>query len=410
MFVHIKEACAFLEGRRHKTTLARFKEILDEIGLPYQRLKMIHVAGTNGKGSTVNDLACILMAAGYHVGTFTSPYILSHNDRICIDRQPIADDVFLDLINTWLPTIEKYGLSMFESDILLMFAYFLSQPLDYVIIEAGIGGLNDKTNLITPIASVITNIGHDHLASLGPTLEDVARQKGGIIKEGVPVFCGRMPEALMAVLDEMAHQKKTVIHYSDPPEVTQYPIDFHYRGLDIRLGDVGMYQVANASLAIDVVLGLWSHALDAAIINGLRMAHWPGRFEHFTYQGQDLFLDGAHNREAMTALIQTVKQRVGERPVEVIYAALRDKDYVRMAKMLQEAGFTVRVCHFDDERALRATDLSRLSGVAYLDRVETGLKQWKQDPKTVLLVTGSLHFISYVRHLFDKDTQIKVSS
>ena len=156
---------------------------------------------------------------------------------------------------------------------------------------------------------MITNIGHDHLASLGPTLEDVARQKGGIIKEGVPVFCGRMPEALMAVLDEMAHQKKTVIHYSDPPEVTQYPIDFHYRGLDIRLGDVGMYQVANASLAIDVVLGLWSHALDAAIISGLRMAHWPGRFEHFTYQGQDLFLDGAHNREAMTALIQTVKQR-----------------------------------------------------------------------------------------------------
>ena len=150
-----------------------------------------------------------------------------------------------------------------------MFAYFLSQPLDYVIIEAGIGGLNDKTNLITPIASVITNIGHDHLASLGPTLEDVARQKGGIIKEGVPVFCGRMPEALMAVLDEMAHQKKTVIHYSDPPEVTQYPIDFHYRGLDIRLGDVGMYQVANASLAIDVVLGLWSHALDAAIILSL---------------------------------------------------------------------------------------------------------------------------------------------
>lgn len=410
MFVHIEEACAFLEGRRHKTTLARFKEIMDEIGLNYNALKMIHVAGTNGKGSTVNDLACILMEAGYQVGTFTSPYILCHNDRICINRVPISDQAFLALINTWQPVIEKYGLSMFESDLLLMFAYFLNQPVDYVIVETGIGGRFDKTNLICPIASVITNIGHDHLASLGPKLTDVAWQKGGIIKEGVPVFCGPMLSEIADVFNQIAQEKNTTIHYSHPPIVQSYPIKFDYQDLTIELGDVGFYQVANACLAIDVVLGIWGHRLDKAIVSGLKKALWPGRFEHFSYEDRDIFLDGAHNLEAMQALIQTVKQRVGDRSIEVVYAALRDKDYINMATMLKQAGFVVHLCRFDDERALRDEDCAHLDGVGYYENFEIALDDWKNNSKAVLLVTGSLHFISYVRHIFDKDGQISVSS
>lgn len=410
MFVHIEDACAFLEGRRHKTTLARFKEIMDEIGLNYNALKMIHVAGTNGKGSTVNDLACILMEAGYQVGTFTSPYILCHNDRICINRVPICDSEFLALINTWQPVIEKYDLSMFESDILLMFAHFLNHPVDYVIVETGIGGRFDKTNLIHPIASVITNIGHDHLTSLGPKLTDVAWQKGGIIKEGVPVFCGPMSSEISDVFNQIALEKNTSVHYSYPPIVQSFPIQFSYQGLAIQLGDVGFYQVANACLAIDVILGLWGHTLDQAIISGLKKALWPGRFEHFTLQNRDIFLDGAHNLEAMEALIQTVKQRVGNRSIEVIYAALRDKDYIKMATLLKQAGFVVNVCQFDDERALSDEDCARLNNVGYFENFQIAFDNWKHNSKSVLLVTGSLHFISYVRHIFDKDGQIKVSS
>ena len=400
MFKTIQEACFYLEQRKNKRTIDQFKCLLDQLSLPYHRLKMIHVAGTNGKGSTVSNIRCLLTAMGYKTGSFTSPYMISHNDRICIDGFPISDASLLALVNKWYEVIEKYELSMFECDTLLMFDYFLKEKVDFAVIETGIGGLNDKTNVIMPIASVITNIGHDHLTVLGPTLKDVAIQKGGIIKENIPVFCGVMEADLKHVLEDISREKKAPIYFSKPPLIDQYPLEFTYKGYSIKLGNKALYQVNNACLAIDVIHNLFKNQLNQEIINNaFQNSVMPCRFECFELGKGTLYLDGAHNLEAMQSLIQTVKVK-SERKIYVIYAALADKEYEHMAQLLQEAGFIFSVCQFDDERALSYEQALKLK-VPYHDSFESALKAWNSNCDC--LVTGSLHFVSAFRkYLLEK--------
>ena len=188
MFKTIKEALSFIESQRVKRSFEDFQKIVDRYHFNVNLKNVIHVAGTNGKGSTVTFIKDLLMTQGYHVGTFTSPYIIKHNERIAVDGKPISDLDLLRLINQLYPIIEKEHLSMFEIDTLIMLSYFNELDLDYHVIECGIGGLNDKTNVIQSKIAVITNIGYDHQFMLGNTLLDIACHKAGIIKERVPLF------------------------------------------------------------------------------------------------------------------------------------------------------------------------------------------------------------------------------
>ena len=176
MFDNIKEAVDYIESKRVKRSFEQFQEIVNKYHFNLHQKNMIHVAGTNGKGSTTNFIKEILMKHGYTVGTFTSPYMLVHNDRICINGEMISDSKLLEIINGLINIIEVEKLSMFEIDVLIMLRYFNECDLDYRIIETGIGGLNDKTNVIDSICSVITNIGYDHQFMLGDTLEEIALQ------------------------------------------------------------------------------------------------------------------------------------------------------------------------------------------------------------------------------------------
>ena len=202
MFRNIDKAIAYIESKRHKNTIESFGRILEELGIDTKQKNMIHIAGTNGKGSTVNYLRSILNAHGYHVGTFTSPYMIKHNDRIRIDDHPISDEDLLALINKYESVIEEKNLSMFEIDVLIMLDYFSTHELDYRIIECGIGGANDKTNVIQPIISAITNIGNDHLDQIGPSLYDVINEKMGIIKEGQYFITSEVEGTVLARLQE----------------------------------------------------------------------------------------------------------------------------------------------------------------------------------------------------------------
>ena len=157
MFLCVEEAIAYIESKRSKHTLEQFSDILTRYHCPMPKTKMVHVAGTNGKGSTVNYLRHLLNAHGYHVGTFTSPYLVSHHDRLCIDGQPIKDQELLMLIEAHYDMFEKENLSMFECDVCLMLSYFSQKSLDYLIVETGMGGRFDKTNIIQPCLSVITD-------------------------------------------------------------------------------------------------------------------------------------------------------------------------------------------------------------------------------------------------------------
>lgn len=395
MFTNVNDAANYLMSRKTKTDLKRFNEILDELHIPYDKIKCIHVTGTNGKGSTINYMRSILNEAGYKVGTFTSPYIVCHQDRFCIDGKMMSDEDFLELVNRYEEAFNHYELSMFEIDVLLAFVYFYEKQVDVALIEVGIGGLNDKTNVISPIASVITNVGNDHLKQLGPTLEDVARNKAGIIKEKTPVFIGEMEKNLETVISQIADEKQAVLTISHPATFIQNAFDYH--GIaQIELGNVGSYQIKNASLAIEVILSLFKDITTSQIKTGVKKAMWPGRFEYFNIDGKDVYIDGAHNTHAMPALFDSIEHIKNNRQVHVIYAALRDKNYQEMASMIQNQGYVLHVAQFEDDRAMSKQQALELNAQSFYRSIKEAIEDIK-NLEGVVIVCGSLHFISQFR-------------
>lgn len=383
MFSDIKTALAYIESRRAKRTLQQFKETIDKYGFNVHQKNMIHIAGTNGKGSTTNFIKEILMKHGYRVGTFTSPYLICHNDRICINGQMISDEELLRIINSLYEIIEAEKLSMFEIDTLIMLVYFNEQKLDYRIIETGIGGLNDKTNVIDSICSVITNIGYDHQFMLGNSLEEIAMHKAGIIKSGNPCFTSEENESLVDLFKQVCDNKNCQLEVVKTKVNGIYPYSFECHNEQYHLSNCGSYQVKNAALAITVCASLTElqpHLVQVA----LDEFRWPGRFERFG----NIYLDGAHNINGVEALLQTITDQKLE-DVVIVFSALGDKDIEEMLMLLQK--YPLIMASFDDERL-------NLEGEDFRS-VLTRVKNEYQN----VVVTGSLHFISAVRkYLMEK--------
>ncbi|HAH75380.1 MAG TPA: FolC protein, partial [Kandleria vitulina] len=235
MFDNIKDAVAYIESKRNKRTVDQFRDTLRSLEINMKQHNMIHVAGTNGKGSTINYLRAILNANGYRVGTFTSPYLKKHNDRICIDNEPISDEDLLKYINKYYDVIEKEDMSMFEIDTMICLAYFQDQELDYRIIECGIGGEHDKTNVIDPIISVITNIGLDHMDTIGPSLYDIINEKMGIIKPGQLFITSEISGTVLARLQEQCDAMDARMIVVPEYEISGYPFYFVYRDMGFTL-------------------------------------------------------------------------------------------------------------------------------------------------------------------------------
>ena len=395
MFADIKEALDYIENRRQKHTLDYFKSVLDHENIDYL-LPCIHVTGTNGKGGTINFISHILQKANYKVGTFTSPYIVCHQDRFMINGKMMSNELLLGYINKNLDIIEKYDLAMFEIDFIIMLQYFKDQQVDIALIEVGIGGRNDKTNMIMPMASIITNVGHDHFSQIGPTLKDVAYEKAGIIKDGVPCFIGDLSEDLVEVFKKEAnlkHSKLSVVKVNNP-----------YGDIAFELEMEGSYHLKNACMAIEVVKTVFPHLTKENIKSGLKMARWPGRFEKFEYHNATVYLDGAHNLDAIDVLLESVsKMNFVEKPI-FVYAALKDKDFQLMASKIREQ-YNLHVCKFSDGRSLSEQEISLLCGQVVYDSIEDALNCMKQEDK-VFVVCGSLHFISQFRNKIVQNTQV----
>ena len=343
------------------------------------------MTGTNGKGGTINFISHILIEAGYKVGTFTSPYIVCHQDRFMINGKMMDDALLLDYINQNLEIIEKYNLAMFEIDFIIMLQYFKAMKVDIALIEVGIGARNDKTNMVHPLASIITNVGQDHLAQIGPTLLDVAYEKAGIIKEGVPAFISQMDDEIMAVLYQEAKLKHTTLHV-----VNHSTCDY-----DLKLE--GLYHQKNACMAIDVVQHVFPHISEENIKNGLMKATWPGRFERFDVENTTYYLDGAHNLHAFESLMKTVKAMNFLVEPTFIYAALQDKDYKEMAQMIKDEGYSLEVCKFSDGRALNEEEIRALNASTVYASIEDVFARNK-GKNQLYIVCGSLHFISQFRN------------
>lgn len=394
MFDDVYKAVEYIESKRSQRSVDDFRETLNRCHISMKQKNMIHIAGTNGKGSTVNYLRSLLNAHGYTVGTFTSPYLICHNDRIRIDDHPISNQDLLMYINKYYDVIEKDGLSMFEIDVLIMLDYFQNHDLDYRIIETGIGGLHDKTNVIDPIISAITNIGMDHQKQLGESIYDIINEKMGIIKPHQKFITSETKGTILARLQEECDVQDAIMYVVPEYQVDRYPFHFHYRDMEFELKNQGIYQVSNARLALTIASKL-IHLNPELTIPAIENASWQGRFEILPYKDTHVAIDGAHNIPGICALIQTL-QIQNIKDVSIIFSCLEDKDINAILDILLEQGYTVYLTTFQDDRSLKLSSVYSHRQLIIVDDFKEALNKAYADQQHIV-VTGSLHFISKVR-------------
>ena len=353
-----------------KPGLERIGELCERLSHPERKLKFIHIAGTNGKGSTSAMLDSVLRSAGYKVGLYTSPYIRVFNERMRIDGENISDDELAALTEYIKPIAEEMTDKPTEFELItaLAFEYFSRHECDVVILEAGMGGRLDSTNIIdTSVLSIITGIALDHTAFLGDTVEKIATEKAGIIKCGVPVLYGgtdlSAKEIIKATASEMDSDFKSV-DYSHL-KINSFSLDgtdFDFeeeKNLKIQL--LGAYQPRNAAIVVSAVDILRKNGFaisDVALREGLSSAEWQGRFEILSRKPLMIF-DGAHNPQGIEAAVESIKLYFKSEKVAIVTGVLRDKDYTHIARMLSEVANAAFTFTPDSPRALDASEYAK---------------------------------------------------
>ena len=392
-------------GLNFRSGLGRMQQAVKLLGAPHEAVPMIHVTGTNGKGSTIAFMRQLFQQHGLKVGTFTSPHIVSMHDRICINGQPISDQDLIRLGQS-IQAMESQllethdQLSYFEIITLLAFLYFHEQKVDLALIEVGIGGLLDTTNVITGEVAVITSVGLDHQETLGGSLEAIARQKAGIFKAGKPAVIGPLAKEAEQVCIEKAQAIGCPLaRYGEDFQLVKGVFQGAQHRFDsLKIGLNGAYQEENATVALEAFLLFMEQRGLAVDENGVREAlqatSWPGRLENFS---QGIYLDGAHNPHAIHRLVEYART-FSDKRVKILFGALKRKDYQGMLEIfasdLPEADLTVTTFAYG-EVVQEADGL----GYPYVADFRDYLQDFysRQDGQEVLFVTGSLYFISEVR-------------
>ncbi len=359
-----------------KPGLERTETLCDMLGSPQDSLKFIHVAGTNGKGSFCSMTAKVLEKAGYKVGLYTSPYITRFNERMQVNGVPISDEVLADITMCVKPLAEAMDDKPTEFELIttIAFEFFRRENVDIVVLEAGMGGRLDSTNIIkAPVLSVITGVALDHTAFLGDTVEKIATEKSGIIKKGSHALFGGTDESCKAVIKSRCLDVGCEYHEVDYTQLSVKEMDFNgtvfsYKSArDLRLGLLGSYQPRNACTvleAIDILRKCGYNISDEAVREGLCEATWPARFELIAMDNQNgltkVIFDGAHNPEGIESAVESVKQYFKDEKVYVLTGVLKDKDYVYIAKKISEIAEKVFVLTPDNPRALDCIEYAAL--------------------------------------------------
>ncbi|HEM5503474.1 bifunctional folylpolyglutamate synthase/dihydrofolate synthase [Streptococcus suis] len=397
------------QGQVFHYKMEKIEYALELLGNPQFAVPVIHVAGTNGKGSTIAFLRQLFQAHGMRVGSFVSPHMVSVHDRICIDSQPISDHDFqrylqkvYDLEQEVATRYEPFR--YFEVMVLIMFLYFQDQQPDLALVEVGIGGLLDTTNVVAPALSLITSIGMDHQDLLGSTLREIAEQKAGIVKENVPVVLGPLSPETTAICRHIAQDKQASVHQFGQ-EFTYKAGQFSNTDIDLSelvLGLAGHHQEENAAVALQTFLLYMASSQQAIspqlIQQALAQTSWPGRLE-LVAQEPKIYLDGAHNVPAIERLVEFIQEQ--EEPVTILFSALRRKDFQEMLELLEEKlpHTPLVLTSFAYDGALSEENRQ---GRDYVENYQQFIEDWQSSEQGILIVTGSLYFISEVRRIFKK--------
>ena len=403
--------------------LERMVELLALRGNPHLKLKVIHIGGTNGKGSTIAFLKNMLEKMGLRVGVFSSPYLIHYTDQIAINEESIPEARLEALMVDYRSLLEGehalaiQGTTEFEIITTIAYDYFASEQVDVAIMEVGMGGLLDSTNVCQPILTGITTIGLDHVALLGDSLEAIAEQKAGIIKQGIPLVTGRISPEALSVIDQIAKAKQAsrlaygedyqVSHHESVETGEIFDYSSSVRQGRFQTGLLGLHQIENAGMALALLDSYCKETGqklpdNALVAQALEETSWPGRFEVVS-RSPLMILDGAHNPHAVKALLATLEERFADYHKGILFTCIKTKALEDMLDLLETLSNTkITLTHFEDSRA---TDEKVLKEIA--DSRNLNYQSWQEfldkklseneEKKTVRIITGSLYFLAQVR-------------
>lgn len=427
--MNYQQACFYIEEYqqgRGRFGLNKLEEVLHQLHDPHKKLSFVHVAGTNGKGSTAAMLSSVLTKAGYKTGLYTSPHLMRYNERMKINGQDIPDEDFIEAVETVKEVCDKMGGVPIVFEILTLMAlwYFAKEQCDIVILEVGIGGRIDATNCIpSPKAAVITQLGLDHTETLGDTLEKIAAEKGGIIKPGCYAVMAEQQESAMDVVREICKQKQVPLTISSVSRMKvlsssvegQQIEDKEYGAIFLPLA--GAHQVKNLANVLETVGVLKQQGYqisDDAVVDGIRQTKWPARMQRLC-TNPDFLLDGGHNPQCVQAATEALKAFYPDKKVVFLTGMMQDKDTDRMLEEMVPLAQEFVCIHPDSQRAMDQNDMCRMLRERYgvqatacqtvNEGIRTAIK--KAGDHAVICALGSLYLAGEIQSFFEQGEQCR---
>ena len=398
---YYEEKFQVLSEHAIKPGLQSMEQALARLGNPHKNVRFVHLAGTNGKGSTLTFVESLALEHGLQVGAFLSPAIVDVHDQLRINGKPIT----MEQMNAVFERLQKAKISGICTEFELLtcaaFVFFEQQQVDVAIVEAGMGGRFDSTNVLQPIVSIIPSIALEHTNFLGSTLVDIAKHKAGIIKPNAPVVVGTVDDEALDVI-----KNEALLTGSSVDLINE---DFHlrddiYRDEQVQFAPItltmrGHHQLNNAALAIRAFSYIHNDVQIEKVITALKKAQLPFRFERMA---QSLYFDGAHNPASARALVETIKKELADKDIHFVVGMLADKDVDAVLRTLEEVSNNFTFVQFNNERAMSAKELlerSQASSTNIVDNVVDFLIE-KSEQQVVTIVTGSLYLLASIRQQF----------
>ncbi len=415
----------FYRGTRN-VKLKGIKFLCEQFNHPEKDLKVIHIAGTNGKGSCAEMMTNILIKAGYKVGKFISPHLIKYNERISINNKNITDEEMEKLIRRLIPDINEYSIlgdqriTFFELETIMAFLYFKENNCDFVVLEVGLGGLYDTTNIVTPLISIITSIGYDHMNILGDTLEKIAEQKAGIIKQDSDTIFVKQEEEVNNVIKQTCLSKNNTLHLVEKENISNYSYDNNFQKFDYKkhknivINLKGEKQINNASICLEAVdiLNKKSYKIsEENVKEGLKTVVHKGRFETISEKPLIIY-DGAHNKPAIENFINSINMYYKKNPKVYIISILKRKDYESMLKEIlkdEESVFIFtdgndKKAYEPKERLLKIAKKYTQNQNLYIEDLKTAIELAKgKYNKYVTFVVGSFYIYGDIIKFINAD-------